>query len=113
MCIAPSDGITRDTVLILYPRRNQNLGYVYQVLNADHFFEYATKNSYGTEQPVLSISTVLDYLFPCAGDGLDFKYSSLIQPYIDMVLNLQIENRYLVAFRNFLLPLLMNGQVQI
>lgn len=109
--VAPFNGITRDTVIIIQPKEKANLGYVYQLVNSNHFIEYATKNSYGSEQPVLSPLTVLDYLFPHPNSDLDLKYSSLVASMVDKVLSNQLANRELASLRDFLLPLLMNGQV--
>lgn len=111
--IAPFNGVTRDTVIILKPKIIENLGFAFQVINDDHFIEYATKNSYGTEQPVLATSTVLEYLIPYSSNQLDLLYSQSVQPMIDKVLQLQNENHKLIALRDWLLPMLMNGQTTI
>lgn len=112
--ISPFDGITRDTVIIMYPKKSNNLGYVYQVVNSNHFIEYATHNSYGTEQPVLATPTALEYKFPYPiNSELDIRYSLKVQSMIDKVLELQKENMQLASLRDFLLPMLMNGQVKI
>lgn len=109
--ISPFDGITRDTVIIINPKNENNLGYVFQQVNSKHFIEYATRNSYGTEQPVLATPTVQKYLILKPKNNLDSLYSKKIQPMIDKVLSLQLENQQLASLRDFLLPLLMNGQV--
>ena len=112
--ISPFDGITRDTVIIMYPKKSNNLGYVYQVVNSNHFIEYATHNSYGTEQPVLATPTALEYKFPYPiNSELDIRYSLKVQSMIDKVLELQKENMQLASLRDFLLPMLMNGQVKV
>ena len=105
--------MTRDTVIILKPKIIENLGFAFQVINDDHFIEYATKNSYGTEQPVLATSPVLEYLIPYSSNQLDLLYSQSVQPMIDKVLQLQNENHKLIALRDWLLPMLMNGQTTI
>lgn len=109
--ISPFDGVTRDTVIIINPKNRENLGYVFQVVNSNHFIEYATRNSYGTEQPVLATPTVQNYLTLLPKENLDLLYSKKVKPIIDKVLKLQIENRELAALRDWLLPMLMNGQV--
>ena len=111
--ISPFDGVTRDTVIIMYPKIAENLGYVFQIVNSDHFIEYATRNSYGTEQPVLATPTALEYAFPYPSDDLYAKYSKAVEPLIYKVLELQKENQQLASLRDFLLPMLMNGQVKV
>lgn len=111
VCISPFDGVTRDTVIIMNPKNKNNLGFSFQLVNSNHFIDYATLNSYGTEQPVLSPQTVMEYQLPYPNNELDIKYSSLVNSYIDKVLELERENRTLTELRNFLLPMFMNGQV--
>lgn len=113
VCISPFDGVTRDTVITMNPKNKNNLGFTFQLVNSNHFIHYATLNSYGTEQPVLSPQTVMEYQLPYPNNELDIKYSSLVNSYIDKVLELERENRTLTELRNFLLPMLMNGQVTI
>lgn len=111
VCIAPFSGLTRDTVIIFRPKTMENLGFVYQVVNSDHFIEYATVNSYGSEQPVLSWPTVQNYKIVKPPQKIMLEYSERVKDIIDHVLNIQLENIKLKNMRDKLLPLLMNGQV--
>lgn len=110
--ISPFDGVTRDTVIIMEAQKD-NLGYAYQIVNSDHFINYATRFSYGTEQPVLSTPSALAYDISCPNNAVDLKYSRFVAPLIEKVLSLEHENAELTSLRDFLLPLLMNGQVKI
>lgn len=113
VCIAPFPGLTRDTVIIFKPKITENLGFVYQVVDSDHFIEYATVNSYGSEQPVLSWPTVQDYKIVRPPQKMMLEYSERVKDIIDHVLNIQLENMKLKKMRDKLLPLLMNGQVEV
>lgn len=109
--ISPFKGVTRDTVIIMYPKNKSNLGYAFQIVNSDHYIEYATKNSYGTEQPVLATPTALSYKYACPITGLEIIYSKKVAKIIDKVLEMEREIKVLTTLRNFLNPLLVNGQV--
>ena len=111
--IAPFDGVTRDTVIVLKPVSDNNLGYSYEVVNDDMFIEYATRHSYGTEQPVLSWESAKFYNVIKPSNDLDLVFSKKVQPMIDQVLNNEVEISHLMKQRNELLPLLMNGQVSV
>ena len=89
------------------------LGYSYQLVNDDVFIEYATRNSCGSEQPVLSWESAKTYkvLRPC--NQLDIKYSKAIDAIIDCVIKNELEIAALTKQRDELLPLLMNGQVSV
>ena len=113
VCIAPFDGLTRDTVLVLEPYNTGNLGYLYETVFADEFILFATKHSYGSEQPVLSWTAAQKYNVLKPSNSIDKKYSEIVDSIIECVLNNQIEIIKLTKQRDDLLPLLMNGQVSV
>ena len=113
VCIAPFDGLTRDTVLVLEPYNSGNLGYLYETVFADEFILFATKHSYGSEQPVLSWTAAQKYNVLKPSNSIDKKYSEIVDSIIESVLNNQIEIIKLTKQRNELLPLLMNGQASV
>lgn len=113
VCIAAFDGITRDTVIVLNSASNSLLGYAYQLVNDDVFIEYATRHSYGTEQPVFSWESAKIYNTLKPSDNLDERYSKYIDSLIDTVLMNETEIASLREQRDSLLPILLNGQVTI
>ena len=113
VCIAAFDGVTRDTVIILSPVNKALLGYAYQIINDDVFIEYATRHSYGSEQPVLSWESAKMYKTLKPSNQLDVIYSKRISSIIDSVIRNELEIAELTKQRDELLPLLMNGQVSV
>ena len=113
VCIAAFDGVTRDTVIILSPVNKALLGYAYQIINDDVFIEYATRHSYGSEQPVLSWESAKMFKTLKPSNQLDFIYSNRICSIIDSVIRNELEIAELTKQRDELLPLLMNGQVSV
>lgn len=113
VCIAAFDGITRDTVIVLNSASDSLLGYAYQLVNDDVFIGYATRHSYGTEQPVLSWESARIYNALKPSGNLDERYSKYIDPLIDTVLMNETEIASLREQRDSLLPILLNGQVTI
>ena len=113
VCIAPFDGLTRDTVLVLEPYNSGNLGYLYETVFADEFILFATKHSYGSEQPVLSWTAAQKFNVLRPSNSIDKKYSKIVDSIIESVLNNQIEIIKLTKQRDELLPLLMNGQASV
>ena len=112
VCIAPSDGITRDTVIILRSQADL-LGYSFQLVYSAHFISYATQHSYGSEQPVLSWEAAKKYKVLKPSLNLDHKYSSISNNIISQIISNEREIREMVKYRDELLPLLMNGQVSV
>ena len=113
VCIAPFDGLTRDTVMVLEPQEEDNLGYLYETVFNDKFILYATKHSYGSEQPVFSWTAAQKYIVLKPSSSIDKKYSKIIDSIIESVLNHQMEIIKMTKQRDELLPLLMNGQASI
>ena len=113
VCIAPFDGLTRDTVMVLEPYEEDNLGYLYETVFNDKFILYATKHSYGSEQPVFSWTAAQKYIVLKPSSSIDKKYSKIIDSIIESVLNHQMEIIKMTKQRDELLPLLMNGQASI
>ena len=113
VCIAPFDGITRDTVIVLRPKDDKNLGYLFQVVFSEHFIRFSTVVSYGSEQPVLSWNDAKEYLAIVPNNKLDLLYSKKVESIIEKIINTQYEIASLTRQRDELLPLLMNGQVTV
>ena len=113
VCIAPFDGVTRDTVIVLKAINESTLGFDYQIINSEYFISYATKFSYGSEQPVLSWQDAKNYYYAKPNNETAKKYSNCVAPLINKVLEVQNELRELTKQRDELLPLLMNGQVSV
>lgn len=111
--IAAFNGLTRDTVIVLKTVSEQSLGYAFQLVNDDIFIEYATRHSYGSEQPVFSWESAKSYCVLKPANGLDEKYSNVTESIIENVLKNEIEIDTLIKQRDELLPLLMNGQVSL
>ena len=113
VCISAFSGITRDTVIVLNPTSKHLLGYAYQLINDDVFIEYATRHSYGSEQPVLSWESAKPYKVLKPSNGLDINYSKYTDFVIENILRNEMEIDALAKQRDELLRLLMNGQVSL
>lgn len=116
VCIAAQNGITRTTTMILKPVNGEDhLGYAYSVLNDDRTILYANRNSSGTQQPYINWNDALEkYPFAAPDDQkLMLKYSQLVRPLIKEAQTRSLENCQLQKLRDWLLPMLMNGQATI
>jgi type I restriction enzyme, S subunit len=115
VCIAPFEGITRTTTLILRPLKPNYLPYLYQVCNEDRTISVATKLSVGTQQPYVNWEKALEnHAIPFPEDDvLIQKYSSKMLSITKEVINRERENAELTKLRDWLLPMLMNGQVTV
>ena len=113
VCIAPFDGITRTTTLVLRPKQADYYAYIYERLNADDFINYAIQMSNGSQQPMVSWSSLENMPILVPKKDIALKYKDLFDGIRDMVISLNLENKRLSSIRDYLLPLLMNGQANL
>jgi len=115
VCISAQSGITRTTTLVLRPKEAEYLGYAYQVLNDDNAILYATQHSSGTQQPYINWNDALEnYRFAMPSNPkLLYEYSKISEPLIAKAKNCARETEQLTKLRDWLLPMLMNGQATI
>lgn len=113
-CIASKPGITRTTTIVLKPKEKTYLNYLYQVCNEEKTFNFAMKVSNGTQQPYVTWNALSEYQFAYPNNTNLIKvFCNKINASIDKnLVNVQ-EIEKLTALRDFLLPMLMNGQVKV
>ena len=96
-------------------KNNNYRGYIYFLLNSDSFQKYliqcssCSTGSRKRMQPELCGSFM--FAMPADYSVVD-EFSRIIAPMLDSIKNNVIENHDLVSLRDFLLPMLMNGQVK-
>lgn len=113
-CIAAKAGITRTTTIVLTPHNKTHLSYLYQVCNEDKTFDFAIKVSNGTQQPYVTWKALSDYYFVYPNDETIIDvFCDKTNSVIEMVLKNEKEIQKLTDLRDRLLPLLMNGQVEV
>ena len=113
VCIAPFDGITRTTAIVMHPKIEKSLGYCYEVVNEDSFIQYATQVSNGSQQPMVSWTVLSgkEQLLPPI--ELIQKYSKNVEGMIDSIITFENEIIEMKKLKEKLLPLMMNGQINV
>ena len=115
VCNAIEDGISRSTMMVLRPIDALNKNFALFTLNRDEAIEYATKNSTGTSIPYAKWSGNLEaYKFCLPNDKELLKgFNKTINPILEDFKVYSKENQKLTELRDWLLPMLMNGQVMV
>ncbi len=115
VCIAPFNGITRTTCLVLRAKNQNHLPYLFQLCNEDRTINIANKLSTGSQQPYVNWENNLEkYKVSFPNDiNLVNNYSKKIDKLIKKVILNEKENQKLSELRDWLLPMLMNGQVRV
>lgn len=108
---APFDGLVTGTVHSYRVIRNFDYNFTIITMVHDSVFKFAISNSKGTKMPVIASDDLLSYQLAYKEDVVK-KFNQLISFKEIISKNIQ-ENHKLAELRDFLLPMLMNGQVSI
>ena len=107
---APCNGVVAGTVHSYSVKQSQDYNFALMTLCRDIFFDYAVNVSVGTKMPVVSSDAILSYKVAYSQDIVsNFNEIHLINTIAN---NIQ-ENLNLKSMRDWLLPMLMNGQATI
>ncbi|MCI4234463.1 restriction endonuclease subunit S [Dickeya dianthicola] len=81
---------------------------------SDSFRQFAISNMTGTTgRKRIESKTLETYTLPIPSKNLLMKFEDTVRPFFDIMTSKSVENDELVALRDWLLPLLMNGQVTV
>ena len=108
--IAPCDGAVVGTVHCFRPIKADDYNFLAITLCNERMFSYATSASQGTKMPVITMDSLMNY--KVAYDPIIARQFNDLGLQ-DVFSKLVMENKQLASLRDFLLPMIMNGQVKI
>lgn len=108
--IAPCDGAVAGTVHVVRPKRKEDYNFLAMTLCNERMFKYAIAACQGTKMPVVSIDSILDYKV-AYDENIVEKFN--LFDIRNVFSNTAVEIHELSSLRDFLLPMLMNGQVKV
>ena len=82
-------------------------------LQSSEFKGYLLKQSMGTNINNLTNSDILDCRIILPNEEILDKFENMIEKNIKLISNNYIQNQELTQLRDWLLPMLMNGQVKV
>ena len=114
VCIAPFDGTTRTTALVLYPRQGDDFAFGTLQLHHEATIDFATRHSTGSTIPYAVWTDSLDTM-PVIAPPSDVRkaFNRLMQPVLLRIPEPYFESRSLAALRDALLPKLISGELRI
>ncbi len=114
VCLAYEDGISRNTLFVLRPKHKFLRLFSLFLINKEETIQFANDNSTGSSIPYAKWENGLaDYQFCLPSENLIVKFEKQISPIMDKIINNSKQNQELSALRDWLLPMLMNGQVKV
>lgn len=108
---APTNGLVAGTIHSVKPIDSNLYNYLLLTFCSNSLFNYAIQNSKGSRMPVIGIDDLLDYKI-ALNKNIMYKFEKSIS-FKEIIANIIMENQELTSLRDFLLPLLMNGQAVI
>lgn len=108
--IAPCDGVVAGTIHSYRPVKDNDYNFVLLTICREEFFNYAVRVSNGTKMPVISNDNLLEYKVPYSEEVVkEFNKVKVKQ----IICNNVKEIQRFTELRNWILPMLMNGQANI
>lgn len=114
VCNAIEDGISRSTIMVIRAINLNHKNYGLFTLSKDEAIDFANKNSTGTSIPYAKWENGLSnykVVMPC--EDLINQFNDFTNPILSKFKILCKQNQQLSQSRNWLLPILMNGQVTV
>lgn len=108
--IAPCNGVVAGTIHSFRVKRKSDYNFALFTLCGKAFFDYAVRVSTGTKMPIVSLDSIMSYKVPYS-ESIVRRFNHIDVRHI-ICSNVQ-ETQKLASFRDWLLPMLMNGQATI
>jgi type I restriction enzyme S subunit len=114
VCIAPFDGTTRTTALVLYPRQADDFAFATLQLHHPETIYFATRHSTGSTIPYAVWTDSMNTM-PIIAPPLDVRkaFNRMMEPVLLRIPEPYFENRSLAALRGTLLPKLISGELRV
>lgn len=111
--VAPFDGITSTDTLIFRPSSKNYFGVALEVIFSEEFVLLASQSSTGSKMPRADWNVLNKYPVAIPRESLLERFQVQIEKVLDHLNLTTLENRELRELRDWLLPMLMNGQVTV
>lgn len=109
------DDLICSTEFVVWRTSDKNIkNFLFMVATGEHFIAHCTQSATGTSNSHKRVNptVMMRYKIPYNADLIQ-KYGSTIDPFLMDIVSKRIENRHLTVLRDWLLPMLMNGQVTV
>ncbi|EJG0999041.1 restriction endonuclease subunit S [Vibrio parahaemolyticus] len=104
------------TLSVINPKKPEYAGYIYTVIKSEEFYKNVLKNTSGTTRPAIGIQLLrkIPILKPRNEHADMFeRYEKITRELFEKTSIVNQESQELIELRDWLLPMLMNGQVTV
>jgi len=112
---AEKNSICSTEFIPFIPLNKGDQGYVFEVLNSDSFSQFMNQSSSSStgSRKRMQPESVHGFVMPIPPLAIQISYSKKIESMLGEIENAKRENQWLLSLRNFVLPLLISGQVKL
>jgi type I restriction enzyme, S subunit len=111
--VAPTDGVCSSDILVIQPRSQNSFGLVLCQLIQDDFISFTEMSSGGTKMPRISWEQMAQYPIAIPPENVMTELNSQIESWVDIIISNVKENQALTRTRDYLLPKLLSGEVEV
>ncbi len=108
---SPFDGLVTGTVHSFKTKNKNFYNFVLLTMVSNSMFDFAISNCKGTKMPVIGTDDLLSYKV-AFNEQVAIKFNNLFE-FKHLIANNIKQNQTLANLRNWLLPMLMNGQIKV
>ena len=110
--VAPIDGVCSTDILVIQPVESEWFGVVLGSVSCDKFVAYTDAHSTGTRMPRTNWGDMSRYEIALPQANLAKKYTELIQPWVERIIDNIHQSHTLSQLRETLLPNLLSGEIR-
>jgi len=111
--IAPVDGVCSTDILVISPKSPEWYGFVLGHISSDEIIKYADATSGGTKMPRTNWESLAKFEISMPPVELAKQFTDFFVPIAKQIRTNILESQTLTELRDWLLPMLMNGQVRV
>jgi type I restriction enzyme S subunit len=111
--VAFISGVCSTDILVLNSKKESYFGFFLMVVSSDNFINYVNLATEGTRMPRTKWEFMKQYLLPIPKEDITQKFNDILKPLISQMENNTYQNQQLTQLRDWLLLMLMNGQITI
>jgi len=111
--IAPVDGVCSTDILVIAPKSPEWYGFVLGHISSDEIIKYADATSGGTKMPRTNWESLAKFEISMPPVETAKEFSEFFVPIAKQIRTNILESQTLTELRDWLLPMLMNGQITV
>ncbi|WP_296977458.1 restriction endonuclease subunit S, partial [Thermobacillus sp. ZCTH02-B1] len=111
--VAPVNGVCSTDILVIRPKSDVFFGLLFAQVIQDEFIDYCSNTSNGTKMPRCDWNQMAKFKLPIPSDSVLIDFNKKIKSFVEQVISNIHENRMLIEIRDFLLPRLLSGEIEV